>query len=72
MKKKKQYAWVAVVKAQYADRLEAERLTRGYWLGMTRTQLMASVNANALYPHEWTARRVILTPAPKTKKRSSK
>ncbi len=72
MKTRPQTAWVAVVKPQYADKSESDRLNRGYWLGTTRKQLLANVKENALYPHEWTAVRVHLTPAPRAGKKGKK
>lgn len=72
MKPRPQTAWVAVVKKCYADKSELDSLSSGYWLGATRKRLLANVQQNALYPHEWTPVRVTLTPAKPAKKQKGK
>jgi hypothetical protein len=63
VKTRPQTAWVAVVKPQYADKAESKNLRGFPWLGRNRAELMLHVNEHALYPHEFTAVRVHLTPA---------
>lgn len=61
--KRPKAVWVAVLRRQ-PDRLDA-----GYWIAATRGELESVVLRESALPEDWIPRRVIITPAPKPRRK---